>query len=79
MLSLEPSSTTTTRPTPASPAAFARYNLACYHALNGDLDAARALLRQALPADEALRTLAPNDNDLVALRNELPAISARLE
>jgi hypothetical protein len=59
---------------PDRAAAYARYNLACFHALAGRLDDARALLRQALPADETLRTLAPNDDDLIALRDELPAL-----
>lgn len=57
---------------PTRTAAFARYNLACYHALAGRLDEARALLREALPANEELRGFAPNDSDLVALRDELP-------
>ncbi len=61
---------------PDRAAAFARYNLACFRALSGDLDGARALLRQALPADEELRTLAPTDDDLIALRDELPALAA---
>lgn len=61
---------------PTRTAAVARYNLACFHALGGRLDAARALLRQALPDSEELRTLAPDDSDLVALRDELPALSA---
>ncbi len=39
---------------PAEPAAFARYNLACYHALAGRLDQARALLRLALPGQKVL-------------------------
>jgi hypothetical protein len=59
---------------PDTSAAYARYNLACFHALGGRLDQARALLRVALPADETLRTLAPNDDDLIALRDELPAL-----
>lgn len=57
---------------PPRSAAFARYNLACYHAVAGRLDAARDLLRVALPANEELRGFAPNDSDLVALRDELP-------
>jgi hypothetical protein len=61
---------------PDRPAAYARYNLACFRALAGDLDAARALLRQALPGQEELRTLAPTDDDLIALRDELPALGA---
>ena len=59
---------------PARSAAFARYNLACFHALGGRLDTARALLRLALPEDEELRTLAPTDDDLFALRNEIPSL-----
>ena len=34
---------------PPRAAAYARYNLACFHALAGRLDEARALLRVALP------------------------------
>ena len=59
---------------PARPAAVARYNLACFYALRGDLDAARSLLRQVLPEQEELRTLAPNDDDLLALRDEIPSL-----
>jgi len=59
---------------PSRPAAFARYNLACFHALGGRLDVARALLRQALPAQEDLRTWAPQDDDLIALRDEIPSL-----
>ncbi len=55
--------------------AFARYNLACYHALAGRLDEARALLRLALPAEQDLRGFAPGDSDLIALRDEIPALS----
>ena len=60
---------------PSRPAAFARYNLACFHALGGRLDLSRSLLRLALPQDEELRTLAPGDDDLIALRSEIPALS----
>jgi len=60
---------------PNRAAAYARYNLACYHAVNGDLDEARALLRTALPADAELRSFAPNDDDLIALRAEIPALA----
>jgi len=59
---------------PPRSAAYARYNLACFHALGGRLDEARALLRLALPQDEELRTLAPGDDDLVALRSEIPSL-----
>lgn len=61
---------------PARAAAFARYNLACFHALNGRLDRARELLRQALPDQEELRSFAPEDDDLAALRDELPSLAA---
>jgi hypothetical protein len=59
---------------PSRSAAFARYNLACFHALAGRLDAARALLHRALPEQEELRELAPKDDDLLALRDELPNV-----
>jgi len=59
---------------PSRPAAFARYNLACFHALGGRLDEARSLLRLALPEQEELRTLAPVDDDLIALRDEIPSL-----
>ena len=60
---------------PARVAAYARYNLACFHALGGRLETARALLRQALPDSEELRTFAPTDDDLIALRDEIPALA----
>lgn len=62
---------------PDRSAAYARYNLACFHALGGRLDEARALLRQALPVEEALRQHAPTDDDLIALRDELPSLAVR--
>ncbi len=61
---------------PPRSAAFARYNLACYHALGGRLEEARGLLRLALPANEELRGFAPTDGDLAALRGELGELSA---
>jgi hypothetical protein len=61
---------------PARAAAYARYNLACFHALSGNLDVARSLLRQALPEQEELREFAPTDDDLIALRDEIPTLSA---
>jgi hypothetical protein len=60
---------------PPRSAAFARYNLACYHALAGRVDAARDLLRAALPDQPELRELAPQDDDLIALRAELPDLA----
>ena len=61
---------------PTRTAAYARYNLACFHALGGRLDAARALLRQALPDSEELRAFAPDDGDLAALRDEISTLAA---
>ena len=60
---------------PDRAAAFARYNLACYAALDGDLDRARGLLRLALPGQAELLELAPKDDDLIALRDEIPALA----
>ncbi len=60
---------------PSRPAAYARYNLACFHALAGNLDVARSLLRQALPEREELRAFAPEDDDLIALRDEMPGLA----
>jgi hypothetical protein len=60
---------------PSTPDAVARYNLACFHALAGNLDVARSLLRQALPGQEHLQTLAPTDDDLIAVRYELPVLA----
>jgi hypothetical protein len=61
---------------PSRAAANARYNLACFHALGGRLDVARSLLRQALPGQDELRVHAPNDDDLIALRDEIAALAA---
>lgn len=61
---------------PTRAAHVARYNLACYHAKAGNLDMARSLLRQVLPEAEDLRTLAPADDDLIALRDEIATLAA---
>ena len=60
---------------PPRAAAYARYNLACFHALAGRLDEARSLLREALPRQETLREFAPQDTDLAALHDEIPVLS----
>jgi hypothetical protein len=60
---------------PDRAAAYARYNLACFRALAGDLDGARGLLRLALPGQAELLDLAPKDDDLIALRDEIPALA----
>jgi hypothetical protein len=60
---------------PDRAAAFARYNLACFAALDGDLERARGLLRLALPGQADLIELAPKDDDLVALREEIPTLA----
>ena len=59
---------------PAHAAAYARYNLACYHSLGGRLDDARALLRDALAGSLELRAFAVDDLDLLALRDEIPSL-----
>jgi hypothetical protein len=59
---------------PTRPTAYARYNLACFYALRGEVDRARSLLRLALPAQEELREFAPEDDDLIALRDEIPTL-----
>ena len=61
---------------PSRAVAYARYNLACFHALSGNLDVARSLLRQALPEQEELQGYAPDDDDLIALRDEMPVLAA---
>jgi hypothetical protein len=59
---------------PTRPTAYARYNLACFYALRGEVDRARSLLKLALPAQEELRDFAPQDDDLIALRDEIPTL-----
>jgi hypothetical protein len=57
-------------------AGTALYNLACFHALAGRLDDARSLLRVAFAKRPDLGEFSLQDNDLRALRDELPALSA---
>jgi hypothetical protein len=55
--------------------ATAMYNSACFHAIAGRLDPARELLREAFPLRPELAAFAREDPDLVALRDELDALS----
>lgn len=52
------------------------YNVACYQALAGNIDAARPLLRRAFQVDPELAAFAKQDTDLTALRDELDALAA---
>jgi len=56
----------------------ALYNLACFHALAGRLDEARSLLRVAFAKRPDLGPYSLEDDDLRALRDELPALSAEV-
>ncbi|HYM52054.1 MAG TPA: hypothetical protein VEW45_01055 [Candidatus Dormibacteraeota bacterium] len=51
------------------------YNQACYHALSGRLDQARAVLGEALALRPDLTEWSQQDSDLVALRDELGALA----
>ena len=57
--------------------AAAAYNLACFRALDGNLDAARLLLRRAFQLNPELRDWATKDADLTALRGELEELAGR--
>jgi hypothetical protein len=50
------------------------YNIACHHALSGELGDARRLLRRAIAQHHVLRESALEDPDLEALRDEVPAL-----
>ena len=52
------------------------YNQACFHALAGRLDEARALLPEAFKSRPDLAEWAQKDTDLDALRDELPALAS---
>ena len=47
------------------------YNLACYEAVLGELDAARLHLAQSISIDKRFRDFARTDSDLAALHSEL--------
>jgi hypothetical protein len=55
--------------------AIATYNVACFQALAGNLDAARPLLRRAFKLDPELASWAKEDTDLTALRDELEELA----
>ena len=52
------------------------YNQACFHALAGRLDEARALLPEAFKSRPDLAEWAQQDTDLEALGDELPALAS---
>jgi len=54
--------------------ALLHYNLACYHSLLGELDAARARLRKACRMDAHWKDQARTDPDLKALHGDLDSI-----
>ncbi len=56
--------------------AVGMYNVACAHAVAGRLERARPLLRAAFGMGPDLAEFATQDPDLVALRDELAALSA---
>jgi hypothetical protein len=53
------------------------YNVACFQALAGRLDAARPLLRRAFQLNAELAEWAKQDTDLAALRGELDELTGR--
>ena len=61
---------------PEREAASQRYNIACFHALAGNLAAARPLLRSAFRMNPELAEFAKEDTDLTALRDELEELAA---
>ena len=60
---------------PERDAAVMLYNIACFHALAGELDDARRLLRIALTRRPELLEWAQDDSDVAALRDELPSLA----
>jgi hypothetical protein len=61
-------------PLPDADRGVGLYNLACAHTLAGRMDRARPLLRIAFRLRPDLAEFATEDPDLVALREELPAL-----
>ena len=62
---------------PDRDAAAAAYNIACFQALAGRLDAARPLLRRAFQLNPELAEWAKEDTDLAALGGELGELTAQ--
>jgi hypothetical protein len=60
---------------PQADSGTALYNIACYHALGGRLDEARALLREAFQLRPDLAAYSLEDTDLTALRGELESLA----
>jgi hypothetical protein len=62
---------------PQHDAAVMLYNIACHHALDGELDDARRLLRDAFAYRPDLLEWSLTDPDVAALRGELPSLAGR--
>jgi hypothetical protein len=61
---------------PSRDAAVMVYNIACHHALSGELPRARELLRDAFSSRPDLLEWSLQDPDLATLRDELPSLAA---
>lgn len=51
------------------------YNIACHHALSGELDEARRVLRIAFVQRRDLVEVAQDDEDLAAIRDDIPSLA----
>ena len=51
------------------------YNLACHHALTGEPDEARRVLRTAFSQRHDLVEVAEDDPDLAAIRHDIPSLA----
>ena len=51
------------------------YNIACHHALTGELDEARRVLRTAFAQRHDLVEVAQDDDDLAAIRDDIPSLA----
>ena len=52
------------------------YNLACHHALSGEPDEARRVLRTAFSQRHDLVAVAEDDPDLAAIRDDIPSLAS---